>query len=415
MKASNTLLAVFLVASAAARAQVVPAVEGPYGSPISGTLHYDLRYTQTAQFYGGSEGTTQRGVASGELAYANSSAVLPFDVTYSGGDSWNISGQPEGTGVFQHMQVSQGLNRRAWSLRLSDDVNYMPQAPVSGFSGIPGVGDLPGEPSQPSQPILTVDTRSVFNIVSPSFTHTLGHATSLETGASYAIMRFPDGNGLDTDSVQANGQITRRLDARNSISGQYVYAHSSFPEYAILTMDTQSALFGYQRTWNRQLKTSVSVGPQWVRGSDSLLVPPSTNLAMNASANYSVRSTTAVVSYFRGTSGGTGEASEVGTHNDDVSGGITQLYGRNLTVSATGAYMRTQGLGVQSNQTVVTNTEFGGVSASRRLGRYFNVFANYTAIQQSSNYGLSANVVNGLSQVIGFGVAYSPRDINLKR
>jgi hypothetical protein len=77
--------------------------------------------------------------------------------------------------------------------------------------------------------------------------------------------------------------------------------------------------------------------------------------------------------------------------------------------------MRTQGLGVQSNQTVVTNTEFGGVSASRRLGRYFNVFANYTAIQQSSNYGLSANVVNGLSQVIGFGVAYSPRDINLKR
>jgi hypothetical protein len=44
MKASNTLLAVFLVASAAARAQVVPAVEGPYGSPISGTLHYDLRY-----------------------------------------------------------------------------------------------------------------------------------------------------------------------------------------------------------------------------------------------------------------------------------------------------------------------------------------------------------------------------------
>jgi hypothetical protein len=55
------------------------------------------------------------------------------------------------------------------------------------------------------------------------------------------------------------------------------------------------------------------------------------------------------------------------------------------------------------------------VSASRRLGRYFNVFANYTAIQQSSNYGLSANVVNGLSQVIGFGVAYSPRDINLKK
>src|ERR1039457_565683 len=105
MKASSTLLAVFLVASAVARAQVVPSVEGPYGPPISGTLHYDLRYTQTAQFYGGSIGTTQNAYVSGEFAYANTSPVLPFGVTYSGGDSWNISGEPQGTGVFQHMMV----------------------------------------------------------------------------------------------------------------------------------------------------------------------------------------------------------------------------------------------------------------------------------------------------------------------
>jgi len=48
------------------------------------------------------------------------------------------------------MLVSQGLVRRDWTLRLMDDVSYMPQAPVTGFSGIPGVGNLPGEPGQPS-------------------------------------------------------------------------------------------------------------------------------------------------------------------------------------------------------------------------------------------------------------------------
>ena len=273
MKASSTLLAVFLVTSAVARAQVVPAINGPYGPPVSGTLHYDLRYTQTAQLYGGSIGTVQNAFASGELAYANTSPVLPFSVTYSGGDSWNISGEQEGTGVFQNMRVSQGLVRRDWSLMLTDGVSYMPQAPVSGFSGIPGVGTLPSQPSQPNQPILTLNTRSVSNVVSPSFTHTVGHATSLETGASYSIMRFPDGNGLDTDSVQANGQVTRRLDALNSIFGQYVFAHSSYPGYSTFTMDTQSAMFGYQRTWNRQFKTSVSAGPDWVWSSDSLFVP----------------------------------------------------------------------------------------------------------------------------------------------
>jgi hypothetical protein len=181
-------------------------------------------------------------------------------------------------------------------------------------------------------------------------------------------------------------------------------------------MDTQSALVGYQRTWNRQFKTSVAAGPEWVHGSDNLLVPPSTNITVNANATYDLRSSTsATVSYNRATTGGAGEATEVDIRNDDVNGGITQQFGRNWTVSATGAYMRTQGLFLQLDQTVATNAEFGGVSATRRLSRYFTVFANYTAIQQSSNFGLSANVVNGLSQVVGFGVAYSPRDINLKK
>jgi hypothetical protein len=415
MKASSTLLAIFFVVSSAAGAQVAPAIEGPYYRlPISGTLHYDLRYTQTAQFYEGY--IEQMGVASGEAAYANTSAVHPFALVYSGGDSWIISGPQEEPGVFQHMLVSQGLVRRDWSLRLMDDVTYMPQSPVTGFSGIPGVGNLPGEPGLPTQPILTQNTRSVSNTVGSDFMHTFGHATSLDFGGRYSILRFPDGNGLDTDSVQANGQITRRLDARNSLFGQYVYGSFSYPAYSQLTMDTQSALVGYQRTWNRQFRTSVSAGPEFVQSSDNLLVPPSTNLTANANATYALRSsTTATVSYNRATSGGAGEATEVAIHNDDVTGAITQLFGRTWTVSATGSYIRTQGLALQLDQAVVTSAELGGVSATRRLGRYFTVFANYTAVQQSSNLGLGTNVVNGLSQVVGFGVAYSPRDINLKK
>lgn len=415
MKASYTLLAILFMVGSMARAQVVPAATGPAGLPVSGTLHYDLRYSQTEQFYGGSIGVVQRGIASGEAAYANSSAVRPFELTYSGGDIWNISGEPEGTGVFQHLLASQGVNRRNWTLRLSDDVSYMPQAPTSGFSGIPGVGNLPVQPGQPGQPILTLNTRSVYNIFNPDFTHTLGHATSLDIGSRYSVMRFPDGNGLDTDSVQANSQVTRRLDALNSVSGQYTYSHNSYPEYSLLTMDTQSALFGYQRTWNRQLKTSVSAGPEWVRSSSSLLVPASTSLSVNANATYDLRSTSAMVSYYRATTGGAGEATEVGVHNNDVNASLSQLFGRNLTVTATGSYMRTQGLELQLQRTVATNAEFGGVSATRKLGRYFIVFANYTAIHQSSNAALSANIISGLSQVVGFGVGYSPQEMHFKK
>jgi hypothetical protein len=68
--------------------------------------------------------------------------------------------------------------------------------------------------------------------------------------------------------------------------------------------------------------------------------------------------------------------------------------------------MRTAGLG--NNE--VTNARYGGAQATRRLGRYFNLFANYTAIDQSSNIQNSANILNGMYQVIGFGIGYSPRE-----
>jgi len=337
MKPSHAILALLCMASATASAQVVPDVNRPKPLVMSGTLRYDLRYSQTAQIYGGSLGDTQSSVVSGDLTYANLSQSRPFSVTYSGGDIWNISGGSYGSGVFQHMLVSQGLLGRKWQLSLTDDASYMPQSPTGGFSGIPGVGDLPQPPNAPSQPILTLNTRSVFNSVSPSFSHVLNHATSLSFNGSYGIARYPDGNGLETNQIQAGSQISRRLNAPNSISGQYSYSHSSYPDYTI-TMETQSAQIGYQRTWNRRLRTAAMAGPEWVQGSSTLAIPSSTNLSANANVTYDAGLTTANLSYFRAASGGAGSPTQIGVHNDDVSAALSRQFGRDLSVSATGAY-----------------------------------------------------------------------------
>ncbi|MGB9406586.1 MAG: hypothetical protein WCA89_03565 [Terracidiphilus sp.] len=415
MRPCPTLLAILFIVSATTRAQVVPAATGPAGLPVSGTLHYDLRYSQTAQFYGGPGGDVQRSVASGEVAYANASATHPLTLTYSGGDMWNITGTSEGTGVFQHLLVSQGILRHAWTFSLSDDVSYMPQAPTTGFSGIPGVGILPVLPVVPVQPILTLNTRSVNNTASPNFTHRLDHTTNLSIGGSYNTLRFPDGNGLDIDTLQAGPQITRRLNALNSISGQYSFSRISYPGYTSFTMETQSALFGSQRTWNRHLNTNVAAGPQWIQSSDSALIPSSIDFTVKASATYGTKSTSAMLSYSRAVTGGSGVPSQFGTHNDDVNASFTQQLGRNLTISATSAYMRTQGLQLGLPQIGVINAEYGGVAATRRLSRYIIVFANYTATHQSSSSVLPANAINGLSQVVSFGVGYSPRETHFRK
>jgi hypothetical protein len=398
------------MASATASAQVVPDVNRPKPLVVSGTLNYDVRYSQTAQFYSGTLGDTQSSVLSGDLTYANLSQSRPFSVTYSGGDMWTIAGASYGAGVFQHMIVSQGILGRDWALNLSDNVSYSPQSPTGGFSGIPGVGDLPQLPSAPGLPILTLNTRSVSNTLSPGFTHSLNYSTSLSINGSYGIVRFPDGNGLETNQIQVGPQITRRLNALNSISGQYSYSHFSYPGYPI-TLGTQSAQFGFQRTWNRRLRTSAGVGPEWVQGSTTALIPSSTNVTANAGVTYDAGLTSANLSYSRAASGGAGVPTQIGVHNDDVSAALSRQFGRDLSVSATGAYMRTRGL----QQAGVINGKTGGASATRRLGRYIIVSINYSALQQSSSAALPANAISGVSQVIGFSIGYSPREMHFKK
>jgi hypothetical protein len=417
MRTCYPLLAIFFIASAATEAQVVPAVTpGPTMLPvISGTLHFDLRYSQTAQFYNNE--TTQSAVASGDAAYASPSLTHPTTLVYSGGDMWNFSGNNGESGVFQHLAVSQGVLMRHCTFSVSDDVSYMPQSPTTGFSGIPGVGSLPSS-STSSQSILTLNSRSVYNTVNASYTQRLNHATSLSLNGSYEIMRFPDNNGLESNQWEVGPQITRRLTARNSIFGQYSYSRSSYPGYTI-TMETQSLQFGGQRQWSRRFSTSASAGPEWVHGSDSAQIPSSSGLEVNANATYQAKSTTASLSYSQATQASAGALASFGTRNYDTMAGLTRQFGRDLSVNATAAYMRTRGLDVvntaSSKYTGVTNSEYGGVSATRKLGRYFDVFASYTASKQLSSSALSAKAIHGVSQTVTFGIGYSPREMHFRK
>jgi len=82
-----------------------------------------------------------------------------------------------------------------------------------------------------------------------------------------------------------------------------------------------------------------------------------------------------------------------------------------VTIGLTGSYQRTAAI----QDSAVTNGKYGGVQATRRLGRYIGVFASYTAIDQSSSATLATNVLNQFYQVIGCGISYSPRETHLRR
>ena len=220
---------ILLSAWSGAHAQVVPEATGPGRLPVSGNLQYALRYSQTAEF-GSLVGDWQTATPSASLDYSTGNERHPFSVSYAGGYVFDLAGPAYGVGFFQHLSVSQGLTGRRWSLQGSDDRElHMPQTPTTGFAGVPGTGGPIGGAGSSSQSILTVNTHSVTNMAMGEYANHLDFASTLNIGGYSELLRFPDGNGLDLDGLQAHAGLTRRLDARNSISGQYVFARYSYP------------------------------------------------------------------------------------------------------------------------------------------------------------------------------------------
>ena len=383
---------------ALARAQVDPAATG--GVP---KLDYSVSYSQTASFYSNNSPSQERGVLYGDLNYANGRQHSPLDLTYSGGYIFGISGPQSDTGVFQHLRLSQGYFERKWGAIVSDEVSYSPVSPTVGFSGIPGVGDLSGLPDIPNGTI--VNSRTLYNISEGTFTRSLNSGTTLDVNGNYAINRYPAGAALETNALGVGPEITWRIGGLSSISLQYRFSRFSYVSTSF-ALDTQSIQPGYVRTWNRRFTTSVSAGPEWIRSNSSLVVPSSTGIAGSAWASYESRAFLATARYHREVSSGMGYGTEIGVHNNDASLSLSQGFGRNVSVNASGSYLKTQSL-LQSG---VTTAEFGGVNVARQMGRSISVSAGYTALQQSSTLVLPTTAQAGLNQVIAFSIAYHPRE-----
>jgi hypothetical protein len=429
MKKIVQFAAIALAACSFAHAQVVPEATGPVKLPLSGNLNYALRYSQTAEF-GGSLGDWQTGSISASVNYSNGTSRHPFNLNYGGGYTKTYTGPDYDTGVFQHLSISQGLVGHKWNVGVSDSISYTPESPTIGFSGVPGTGDpVGGSGSNPpsSQSVLTLNTRSIENTAAAQIGYRIDYATTVNVGGDSNLLRYPDGNGLDTNGLGANAGLTRRINARNSLIGQFMYSRYDYSNQALdsgqgstsvpyPSSNIETATFGFQRVWGPKLQTTVSVGPQWIGSSNAAIEPSSTTVAVNAAVNYSFRSESASLGYTRGASSGGGVLS--GATVDSVYAGLSRGFGRNLTIGLTASYMRSDALELGGG---AIDAVYGGAQATRQLGRYFSVFANYTAEDQTSNQAAQAsqaaqpNVLGEFYQVIGFGIAFSPRETHLRR
>jgi hypothetical protein len=242
----------------------------------------------------------------------------------------------------------------------------------------------------------------VNNDAKASVKHILNYASSFTMGLDYDLLRFPDGNGIDTDSLMANGGFDFRVNARNTVTSQYLFSRFSYTGYS-LDFVTNTGMVGFQRQWNRPLRTEISAGPQWIVAATTG-IPSSIGVAAQASMDYQAHYFSAALTYSRGTSGGSGYL--IGAQTNSVSGSLAREFGRKSSVELSTGFLHNKNLAT----TETIRSVFGSFQATTQVGRYLSFFANYTASSQLSNSQVPSNVLSQLVQVVSCGINYT-RDV----
>jgi hypothetical protein len=403
--ACTSLLAIHV---ATARGQAVPAASAPIGPlSVQGSLRFSASASEVVTLgYEGSGRTASTTAISGTASYLSDSESRPFSLAYSGG---YLAGANEQSNFFQNLALSQVINTHLFNLTLADSVRDTPGTPTTGLSGIAGLGGIAVPPvdisGSPGQTVLTLNTTRVTNTVSGTISHRLSGSNTLSGTGDYTILRYTDSDGLSTNSISGIGTLAHRIDARTSISGFYSYSQYSYPGYND-SLTAQSVDFGFMRQLRRNLSLDASVGPERVSGQ---LIPARTSVAANVSLSYQLRRGGVALSYVRGSNSGSGVTT--GTHLDSIRVTGTRPFGRRVSGSVFVGYSRNTSLQVVLSPAFTTDSLVAGGEISRPIGRFLSVYGSYTAYQQTNSSGAQSayqNLYSGTSNILGFGITYSP-------
>jgi hypothetical protein len=429
------LMGLAICATASASAQALPAAEA---SPIStgfalptslGSLQYGVSASQSFIWggYYGNTGPSSSTNLTGDLAYLSNSKRHPFSLVFSGGHSFGERGEPAYN--FVGMGISQVATVGKWNFVVSDNVSYLPGTANSGLSGVPGVGDLGVTPTQiggdTTQGLLTNFSDRVSNVAAGNVSRQLTGRTSLNAFGAYSITRFLDGtltssnqssSGLDSDSETGGGGISHQIDARNTFGANYTYSNYTYSNnsFGILApgFSSQSVSGNYSHRFTRKLSASISAGPQWTTIQTAAKVT-STSVFVDGSAAYAGKSATGTLTFVRSTNSGYGTLG--GTLSSGVVFSVSRAFGIVWNAAATASFTQSSSLPAPAIPSFSSDTYVESVQISRALLRNLSGFASYTFERQSSSGSGAIDLYSGTSQILGFGITYSPSALHLGR
>lgn len=395
-------------------------VPGSSMAPPSGEFSYALTASESyvSGYQGGGSGASTN--LSGQATYISNSETHPTSLVYSGGYFFG-NGSNVNSSSYQSLGVSQILRARRWRLGAGDVITYLPASPLYSISGVPFSGDIGTSPittgQVPTQSVLTNYGEQVTNTVSGSVSRDLTGKTFVDGYGSYTVQRFLQ-TGLDNNSVSASGSLGHRFSARDSASASYTYGHYTFSgAYAGIQhfgFTSNGAGASYTHEFSRRLAMELTAGPQWLSSNVSTVLPSRVVFTSAVSFSYTGERTRATATYYRAPNIGSGVL--LGALSDNINVSAQHSFTRDWTGGFTANYGRAAGLAALPGENVTTNNFYGGLQATRKLGRDFSAFGSYSVATQSAGaQAIARNAFDGTAHIVTVGLTFSPLSRHIGR
>jgi hypothetical protein len=311
-----------------------------------------------------------------------------MDLSYTGGAMYSV-GDTADTGVVQGLNFNDTFSFRRSTVSFLDDFGYLPEAAYGfgGISGAPlqggtllggGLGLGPGFSA--AQTVLTGRGQTLLNsFVTEVDTH-LTPRSSLTFGGGYSLLHFFDSGLLNNGQIVGLAGYNYNVSERNTIAVDYTFDEYRYSGSA-LPVDSHTVQLAYARRVTGRLVFQVGAGPNVVRSSNSTLVNPSLNTALQ----YQFERTSLGLTYYHWVTGGSGVFA--GASSDTVTGSLRRQMSRTFSSGITGGYARNHslnfGTAAPSNETY--NYWFAGATFSRPLSSSLGLTFSYEIQRQDSN------------------------------
>jgi hypothetical protein len=317
----------------------------------------------------------------GALQMARGNAKRLFSMSYLG--SAQLSSYDSNLNTQIHsLEITQAIKAGRWDFLFGDTLRYQPNAYGASapllYAGSNVVQQSGFRPEvTPNDTVLSQQANQLTSTAVGQVSYGLSRTSVLTASASYGILRYLDGNFLDTQQFNASGGFDHRI-GRNTVGVGYTYSRFMYDDLA-QNFATNTVQLTFARRLLGRVTFAAGAGPTFTTTTIGSISNTNVDLSARASLQYANNRSTLDLSFSRAVTGGSGVTP--GAVTNAISAGAERKLTRTISWSANGGYAR--------NSSEASGTDFDtyyiATGVSHMVGRYMSISVGYRGQKQTSD------------------------------